>query len=123
MRLVVTCGLFLLLSGCATPGGQLFNEVREGMDKDTVLHTAGNPKYTFRSNGQDHWVYTFFEKDQEFSRQVDFLDGKVTKIGKPIAKQGFMKELEAAESMEAFEKKTREQQRKSKNFKEVPGGQ
>lgn len=80
--------------GCATGGEHVVDGIREGMDKDQVLRDAGNPRRTYRTSGQDHWIYTFFRGEQEFSRTVSFEDGKVVKIGRPVAKQNWDKEME-----------------------------
>jgi len=112
---------FLLLSGCSTaPIGDL-DQVRPGMDKDYVLTKVGNPKRTFRSNGQDHWIYVYFKDEVELTRQIDFSDGKVLKIGRPISKQSLERSLESSETMEEFEAKAREHQRKSTKFKDIDG--
>ena len=82
-------GILILVTfivGCASTGANILEGIREGMDKDEVLRSAGNPRRTYRTSGQDHWIYTFYQGDQEFSRTVDFEEGKVTKIGRPVAK-------------------------------------
>ena len=117
-------GLFvLLLTGCATPVHQAIEDVRAGMDKDQVLNLAGNPKRTFREKNQDHWVYIYFTEDQQYMRIIVFDDGKVIRITRPVAKQNWERDLEGASSMEEFEKKAKEHQKKgSRNFKSIDGG-
>ncbi len=120
MRCILFGLIILLTTSCASPSlTSTLDKLDEGMDKDMVLNKAGNPKYTFRANGQDHWVYVFFQDNQEFSRQVDFLDGKVVKIGRPVAKQTWTKELDDTQSLEEYEKKVRELQQKKGKFKDV----
>lgn len=112
--------VMLFLVGCAsTPS---LDSIRPGMDKDEVLREVGNPKRTFRANSQDHWIYVYFVGEQEYARQIDFAQGKVVKVGRPVAKNSLEKQLENAESMEEFEAKAREQQRKSSKFKNIDGG-
>lgn len=89
---VLTILTFVL--GCASSGGSVVDGIRDGMDKDQVLREAGNPRRTYRTSGQDHWIYTFYTGDQEFSRTVSFEDGKVTKVGRPVAKANWGKEME-----------------------------
>jgi outer membrane protein assembly factor BamE (lipoprotein component of BamABCDE complex) len=88
--------LFLSLCACASMVSlpKSLDNVRAGMDKDQVLGTAGNPKRTFRSNSQDHWIYVFFKNHEEFSREITFEDGKVVRVTKALAKQDWGKELE-----------------------------
>lgn len=92
------------------------------MDKDYILSKIGNPKRTFRSNGQDHWIYVYFKDDVEMSRQVDFVDGKVLKVGRALSRKSLEKALENSESMEEYESKAREHQRKNSKFKDIDGG-
>ncbi|MBX3020309.1 MAG: outer membrane protein assembly factor BamE [Bdellovibrionales bacterium] len=122
MRLLLPTLTFLLITGCASIPQRDLENLRPGMDKDMVLNKVGNPKRTFRANGQDHWIYVYFENDIQMSRQLDFADGKLLKVGLPISKQSLERALENAESMEEFESKAREHQRKNSNFKDVDGG-
>ena len=112
----------LFIAGCASQPHADLERIRPGMDKDLVLHEIGNPKRTFRANGQDHWIYVYFENGHEMSQQIDFADGKVIKVGRAVSKQSLEKALESAQSMEEFEAKAREHQRKSSKFKDVDGG-
>jgi hypothetical protein len=106
--------LIVALAGCATSVHRALDEVRPGADKDIVLGTAGNPTRTFRENGQDHWIYVYYQKDQPWLRDVIFEDGQVTRVTRPAAaKESWQKDLERAKSMEEFEHKAREHQRKS----------
>lgn len=81
------------------------------MDKDQVLRTAGNPKYTYRSEDQDHWVYVFESNGRLFTKTVTFEHGKVTAVGRTSGKDDSNKELENASSMEEFEQKARAMQK------------
>jgi hypothetical protein len=113
--------IMLIVSGCASQVRVLDN-VHEGMDKDEVLEAAGNPKRTFRSNSEDHWIYIFFKDDKEWDRQIDFKAGKVIRIGRPVPKRSWTRQLEDTNTMEEFERKAREHQRKSGDFKDIDGG-
>ncbi len=93
-------GIFLfalLIVGCATSGTSVVDRLREGMDKDEVLREAGDPKRTYRSNGQDHWIYVHYKKSEEYTRTVSFEDGKIVKIGRAVAKQNWVREMEKLE--------------------------
>lgn len=88
----------VFLSACAsTPMEKVLADVKVGMDKDHVLHVAGNPKRTFREHSQDHWIYVYFHNDQEMNRIVSFEDGKVTKLSAARAKTNWEKELEGSQ--------------------------
>lgn len=91
------------------------------MDKDQVLNLAGGPRRTFRTDGQDHWIYVFFHEDQEWIRQVDFSSGRVVKVGRPVSKLGPERALEEADSMEEYEARVRDQKRRSRKFKDIDG--
>lgn len=94
IRLFLLSILVLVFSACATKNPIHVDGIREGMDKAQALDVAGNPKRTFRTNGQDHWIYVFYKNDQELTRQIDFEDGKVVKIGRDAKKQNWDKEIE-----------------------------
>ncbi|MGZ6480365.1 MAG: hypothetical protein ACXWQE_13735 [Bdellovibrionales bacterium] len=114
--------IFLVLTGCATATvGVALDKVRVGMDKDKVLESAGNPQRTFREAMQDHWIYTYFKEDHEWRRDVIFEEGKVVKITRPQAREDWVKELEKSGSMEEYEHKAREHQKKAGNFKAIDG--
>jgi hypothetical protein len=90
---------FLASLGCAsTSPKRSLDNLSEGVDKHDVLERAGNPKRTFRSNGQDHWIYVYYENSQEVLRQLSFEDGKLVKIGPPRRKLNWNKELENLKS-------------------------
>lgn len=112
---------FLHLNSCATTSPRGLEAVREGMDKDTVLETAGNPKRTFREASQDHWIYIYFSHGRQWSRGVIFADGRVVKITAPLGKEEWVNELEQADSMEEYEHRARERQKKADNFKSIDG--
>ena len=109
----------LALVGCTTPMPRTLEHVTLGMDKDRVLENAGNPKRTFRENSQDHWIYIYFVDDKEWKREVVFEGGKAVRITDPLAKENWVKELEKASSMEEYEYKAREHQKKADDFKPV----
>ena len=112
---------FFTLGACASrsPRADL-DRVGEGMDKARVLEIAGNPKRTFHQQGQDHWIYVFFEGDRELAQQVDFRDGVVIKVNAATARANFAGRLENADSMEEFEKTVKEHGQKSSGFRDVP---
>ena len=111
----------LFLTSCAGNQPRALDEVRTGMDKDRVLDVVGNPKRTFRESMRDHWIYVYFQNKQEWRREIVFEDGKVSRIGRPLAKQDWLKDLENSDSMEEYEKKARDHQKKAGNFKSVDG--
>lgn len=91
--------LLFTLVGCSTlPVNSALDRVQTGMDKAAVLDAAGNPKRTYRDRGEDHWIYVFFDKDRELSREVIFDAGKVTRVTRARAKADWNKEIEDASS-------------------------
>lgn len=114
-------GAIATLAGCTTMSQQL-EQVRAGMDKGEVLSAVGNPKFTFRVNGQDHWAYFFNNANQEWRRDVVFEDGKVIRVTRPTSgKDKSQREIEGAQNMEEFEAIAREQQRRNGKFKYIDG--
>lgn len=86
--------------GCSSvPMNTALDRVKPGMDKAAVLEVAGNPKRTYREQGEDHWVYVFFESQRELSREIVFESGKVEKVGPPRAKTNWDKEMENLQHM------------------------
>ena len=111
----------LVLLSCASNPPHDLEQVHMGMDKDKVLEVAGNPKFTFRDNMQDHWVYTYFSKNQEWRREVVFDEGVVTRLTQPLGKNDWVKDLEKSANMEEYEKKARDHQKKAGQFKSADG--
>lgn len=104
----------LAFSGCSTSPAKALDGLRPGMDKAMVLDKVGSPSRTFRENGQDHWVYVYWRNDREWLRDVIFEDGRVAKVTRGVAKDPNMKELQNTNSLEEYEKKVREMQKKNK---------
>ena len=98
-----------LLAACATTSKHGLERVKEGMDKDAVLDTAGSPTRTYRTSSQDHWIYVYFEGAEEMNRDLVFEDGRLVKLSKPMGKQNWAKELESLRDS-------------SQGFKAVDGG-
>lgn len=92
---IFAAGFTLLLNACSSAPKHLVEDVKEGMDKDQVLDTAGNPARTFRTNGQDHWIYVFYQGSQEMARDVVFEENRVVSIGRPVGKENWTKTLES----------------------------
>lgn len=86
----------LMLTACATPLAQKLERIRPGMDKAEVLEAAGDPKRTFRTNSQDHWIYVFFRGNREMLRTVIFEGGKVLKILPATPKVDWDREIEGS---------------------------
>jgi len=105
--------VLFLMAGCATSLPKALDSVRVGMDKDRVLELAGDPSHTYRADDTDHWAYTFFVNDQEMRREIVFAEGKVVKISPPMPRQDWVKELENTTTMEEYEQKVREHQKKA----------
>jgi hypothetical protein len=72
---------FLILGACTTLAvDEGLSRVKTGMDKDSVLNLAGNPKRTYRADSKDHWIYTYFRSEREYVQSVTFENGRVTGI-------------------------------------------
>jgi outer membrane protein assembly factor BamE (lipoprotein component of BamABCDE complex) len=95
------------------------DQITVGMDKSDVLERAGNPQRTFREASQDHWIYVYYTDDKPFLRKISFQDGRVSKIGTPIAraegKDALMNDLDSASSYEEYEQKVRAMQQQKKS--------
>lgn len=101
--------------GCSTHPSKTLEQVTLGMDKGDVIEIAGGPTRKFREEGQDHWIYVYYIREQQWMREFVLEDGRVTKIKPPVAKEvkePWQQELEATQTMEEFEAKAREQQKK-----------
>lgn len=120
MRLLLLLAVASLLTACASPPLSP-DGVKPGMDKDQVLESAGNPKRTYRTNGQDFWVYVYYQGQEEIQKHVAFEDGRVVGIIRPTSKQALTRELESAGSVESYDKKTNAKP-KSEGFKAIDGG-
>lgn len=120
MRSSLLIAIMSFLTACASrplnPDG-----VKPGMDKDQVLELAGNPKRTYRTSGQDNWVYVYYQGNEETQRHVAFEDGRVVAITRPAAKQALTRELEAAGKIESFENKAQAKPH-NEGFKAIDGG-
>jgi hypothetical protein len=109
-----------LTLACSTPLPVALDRLKVGIEKPELLDRVGSPSRTFRENGQDHWVYVYYRNDKQWLRDVVLEDGRVQRVGRPIATDPRLKELQNADSLEDYEKKVRAQQKKSK-FKNVDG--
>jgi outer membrane protein assembly factor BamE (lipoprotein component of BamABCDE complex) len=119
-KLGTLCAI-LTAVGC-TSISQSLQQIRAGMDKGEVLQIAGDPKFTFRENSQDHWAYFYETNGQEWRRDIVFENGKVIRVTKPTSgKNKTQREIENSQNMEEFEAIAREQQRRSDNFKYIDG--
>lgn len=125
MKKTLLLAVMAALVGCVSPDRPL-DDVRVSMDKDQVLRTAGNPKYTYRSENQDHWVYFYESGDRMFSKTLTFEAGRVVQVGRPQTKDkdAATKDLEDSSSMEEFERKARALQKAKTGtkFKNMDGG-
>ena len=102
---------FTVLLACATSPNKALNRLQVGMDKDDVLGAVGNPKRTFRSDDQDHWLFVYFEEGKEMRRQLDFKSGRLIVIGPALPKESWTEDLENTRTMEEFEEKVRSHKR------------
>ena len=96
--LLLRIGIMLMVlvsAACASNQKNAADLLRVGMDKAAALDKAGNPKRTYRTNSQDHWIYIHFRGNQEFSRTVTFEDSKIVKIGPAIPKTDWDREVES----------------------------
>ncbi len=96
-----TALLVIFLSACAS-ASLTTSHVREGMDKDQVLELAGSPKRTYRTNSQDHWIYVSFKNNDEYTQDLTFEEGKLVRVGRPMNKLNWDKELEKMRHEDGF---------------------
>jgi len=97
LRTFLILGAAVILAACSSvPVQHSLDRVQPGMDKAEVLDSAGNPKRTYREQGEDHWIYIYFDGNREMSREVIFESGKVERVTRPKAKANWDKEIEGA---------------------------
>lgn len=116
----VAASALIFWAGCSSLPKSL-NRVQEGMDKDSVLEIVGSPKRTYRSNGEDRWLYEYYQDGQKVARQVSFESGKVIKVSGPLNESQWPKELESAETMEEYEYRVRSHETKTEGFRSLSG--
>jgi len=76
------CFALIIAAGCQTNPIKKFPDVKNGMEKHDVLEVIGNPTRTERFNGEEKWVYRFYDDDQAVLKQVTFdQSGKVISAG------------------------------------------
>lgn len=85
----VISGLIVLmwtLSGCQSSPLKSFESIKVGMDKSTVVESAGGPTVTRRWKGKDRWIYRFHDSAPEVPevREVHFEEGRVVYVGKEV---------------------------------------
>jgi outer membrane protein assembly factor BamE (lipoprotein component of BamABCDE complex) len=82
----------LTLGACAsTPANEIYN-IHRGMEKADVLEKMGSPLRTERENGNDIWIYRFYEDGGEFKEKVIIFEkGQVTYSGAPLTPDTVLK--------------------------------
>ena len=114
--------LATILTGCTSTPVEDLGHVRVGMDKSTVLDVAGSPKYTFRENGEDNWMYAYYSNHRNWKRDVVFKNGKVIKIGHPFAIEKWLKDAKASKNLDEYERHVRDHQRQTRGkFENIDG--
>jgi outer membrane protein assembly factor BamE (lipoprotein component of BamABCDE complex) len=106
----------LILLSCSTPFHKAQKKIEVGMVKSDVLELMGSPKYTFRRDSQDFWIYRYYHQKVEYESVVVFKHSDVIQKLKPIARPNLLKQAEDAKSMKEYENKILEFQ-KAQNSK------
>lgn len=115
--------VFILLTACSTAVKDSFAKITVGSTKSDVLEKVGNPKFTQRENSTDTWIYSYYEGEQEYRRNIIFVDGVVTNIGPSSAYPSAEQELNKTKSLEEYESVGKKiKGKKKENFKDVDGG-
>lgn len=84
--ILLTLPLLLNLS-CQTNELKAYDRLQVGMEKGEVIAIMGSPRRTDRSNSKDRWTYIFYQGDQKYQKEVQFLEGKATYVGEVILPQ------------------------------------
>ena len=83
--LPLAMAIFVVAGLCACQSTPIndFAKVKEGMEKDVVLETAGSPTITRRWHGKDRWIYEFKTRNAQDTqiREVHFAEGKAVYVG------------------------------------------
>ncbi len=117
MNKISNIPLFLfatVLFGCATPYHAEQSNIKLGMDKSQVLNLMDNPKYTYRNDSRDHWVYRFHKNEVEQELELVFSYGELTQKKGPISRPRLLRQAEAAQNYSEYENKVRQFQKAQK---------
>ena len=87
--------IFMFGFGCASQPHNEFAKVQVGMEKRQVLYRMGNPKITRRYQGQDEWIYRFYQDDKPKTAEVIFQNGFVVDITQPMDSSKYRALLES----------------------------
>lgn len=72
------------LAACQGSPLKDFETIRVGMDKHQVLEKMESPNASTRFHGRDRWIYSFYDHDIRFDKEVHFLRGTVVYVGDPV---------------------------------------
>lgn len=70
-----------MTTACQTSMLKQFSSLKPGMEKDDVLGIMGSPRQTWRAQGKDRWLYTFYDDRIRFEKEVQFFEGNAVYIG------------------------------------------
>jgi hypothetical protein len=76
--------IWLTLSACVTPAKKDFDKIQPGMYKFDVVDIMGVPDATYRRDGNDRWIFRYFENNQNMTKEVHFNESKVIYSGDPV---------------------------------------
>lgn len=83
LRLFIFIALGFLLLSCASPSHRAVERINIGMEKSDVLDILGSPTRTERARNGDRWTYESYTKENKYSFNVYFHDGRVSHITSP----------------------------------------
>jgi hypothetical protein len=76
--------VMLTLNGCVTPAKTDFEKIKPGLYKFDVIDIMGVPDATYRRDGNDRWIFRYFENNQSVTKEVHFTESKVIYSGDPV---------------------------------------
>jgi hypothetical protein len=96
--------LLAALTACSTPFSRQFEKIADDWDKSQVVETLGSPTLARRWQGQDHWIYVFYEDQQRWVREVHFEDGEIVALSRTSLSYRRWRALERSESLEDLQR-------------------
>lgn len=72
------------LTACQGSPLRDFEGIQLGMDKHQVLEKMDSPNASTRFHGRDRWIYSFYDHNIRFDKEVHFLRGVVVYSGDPV---------------------------------------
>ncbi|MBT4762578.1 MAG: outer membrane protein assembly factor BamE [Bdellovibrionaceae bacterium] len=110
IKIIILVMLSSQFLACSTTYYKAQRKITVGMDKSEVLGVMDNPKFTYRKNSKDYWVYRYYKNKIEQEMTVVFHHGEVKKRKGPKSRPSLLRQAEAAKNYKQYEKKIQQYQ-------------